>query len=78
MTRSSFQSALEEILDVPPGSLQESDTRDTVAGWTSVADIQILATVSGEFGIEADGELIEAETVRDLLDALEARGAFRS
>ena len=77
MTRLSFQTMLEEILDVPSGSLRESDTRDTVAGWTSVADVQILAVASSELGVEADGELVQAETVGELLDVLDGRGAFR-
>lgn len=78
MTRSGFKSALEEILKVPRGSLQESDSRDTVASWSSIADVQILTTVTSEFGLEPDVALLEAETISDLLDALEAKNAFSS
>ena len=76
MTRSGFKDALEEILQVPRGSLQDTDSRDTVTGWTSIADVQILTTITSEFGMEPDMELLEAETIGALLDALEARNAF--
>ena len=76
MTRSGFKAALEEILQMPGGSLQDSDSRETVSGWSSIADVQILTTITSEFGLEPDMALLEAETVGDLLDALEAKDAF--
>ena len=76
MTRAGFKTALEEILGVPQGGLQESDTRDTIEGWSSLADVQILTSITSEFGIEPDSELMEAETVQDLMVVLENRGAF--
>ena len=78
MTRSGFKTALEEILQMPHGSLQESDSRETVPGWSSIVDVQILTTITSEFGLEPDMELLEAETVSDLLDALETKNAFSS
>ena len=39
--------------------------------------VQIFSLITSEFGIEPDDELIEAETVGDLLQALERKGAFR-
>jgi acyl carrier protein len=41
-----------------------------------VADVQILSGIESEFGIEPDAELMEAETVGELLGVLESRGAF--
>lgn len=76
MTRSSFYAVLEDILQMPHGSLKESDSRASVATWSSLADVQILTIVSSEFGMEADAELIEAETVGDLVRLLEERNAF--
>lgn len=76
MTRSAFKTALEEILEMPRGTLQESDSRETVASWSSIADVQILTTITSEFGLEPDMALLEAETVGDLLDALETKNAF--
>jgi acyl carrier protein len=77
MTRSGFLRAMEEILDVPKRTLREEDSRDTVAQWTSLADVQIFSLITSEFGIEPDSELIEAETVGDLLTGLQGKGAFR-
>jgi acyl carrier protein len=76
MTRSAFKTALEEILQMPRGSLKESDSRETVASWSSIADVQILTTITSEFGLEPDMALLEAETVGDLLDALDTKNAF--
>jgi acyl carrier protein len=76
MTRSAFKTALEEILEIPSGSLKESDSRETVASWSSIADVQILTTITSEFGLEPDMALLEAETVSDLLEALETKNAF--
>lgn len=77
MTRSGFVRAIEEILGIPSRTLREEDTRDSVAQWTSLADVQIFSLVTAEFGIEPDGALIEAESVGSLLRVLEDKGAFR-
>ncbi|MGP8243491.1 MAG: hypothetical protein ACLQVN_03120 [Bryobacteraceae bacterium] len=68
---------MEEILGVPTRTLREQDSRDTVAQWTSLADVRIFSLIETEFGIEPDAEVIEAETVADLLRTLEGRSAFR-
>jgi acyl carrier protein len=76
MTRSGFLRAMEEILGVATRTLREEDSRDSVAQWTSLADVQIFSLITSEFGIEPDSELIEAETVGDLLQVLRSRGLF--
>jgi acyl carrier protein len=76
MTRTGFRSSLEEILGVPAGSLRDSDSRETIEAWSSIADVQILTSITSEFGIEPDAELMEAETAGDLLEILDNRGAF--
>lgn len=73
MTRSGFKAVLEDILAVPRGSLTDADSRDTVEGWSSIADVQILTSITSEFGLEPEADLLEAETVGDLLDVLELR-----
>lgn len=75
MTKNRFKKVLEEILDVPPGSLTEADSRDTVAGWSSLIDVQILTAVESELGIDAEAEL-DFDTVGELLDQLDAVHAF--
>ncbi len=71
MTRSDFQSAVEEILELPRGALKDSDDRDSIATWTSLADVQILTFISSEFGLEPEAEMMEAATFGDLVRQLE-------
>jgi acyl carrier protein len=77
MTRLGFLRAMEQMFGVATRTLREDASRETVAQWTSLADVQIFSLITSEFGIEPDDELIEAETVGDLLQALQDRGAFR-
>lgn len=67
---------MEEILGLPAGALKDSDTRDTIESWSSVADVQIISGMTADCGIEPDAEIMEAESVGDLLAALDDRGAF--
>ena len=76
MTRSAFKTVLEDILAVPRGTLRDNDTRETVAGWSSLADVQILTYISNEFGIEADLSLLEADSIGELMRVLEERRAL--
>ena len=76
MTRAAFRSMLEEILSVSPGSLQDSDTRDTVQDWSSLVDVQIITVIGSELALEEDIELMSFDTVGELLDELDQRSAF--
>ena len=76
MTRAAFRSMMEDILSVHPGSLQDSDTRETVKDWSSLVDVQIMTVIGSELALDEDPELIAFETVGELLDELEQRGAF--
>jgi acyl carrier protein len=76
MTRDAFKAALEDILGVPRGMLQDTDTRERVEGWSSIVDVQILAYITSEFGLEPDVDMLEAESVGDLLNVLERRQAL--
>ncbi|HEX7070143.1 MAG TPA: hypothetical protein VF190_05035 [Rhodothermales bacterium] len=74
MTKAAFTTLLEEILQVPSGGLSESDTRDSIENWSSLADVEIMTVISSELGIDA--ELLEYETIGDLLRLLDAEAAF--
>ena len=74
MTRPAFKALLEEIFRVPPGSLAESDTRETVENWSSLVDVEIMTIIGSELGVDA--ELLEYETVGELLDLLEGQQVF--
>ena len=76
MTRTAFRSMLEEIFAVPPGALQDSDTRDTVKDWSSLVDVQIMTVIGSELALDEDPELMSFESVGELLDELEQRSAF--
>jgi hypothetical protein len=77
MSRLAFRRALADILGVAPACLKESDTRETVETWTSIADVQIMTMIASDLGVEPDAELLHAETIGELLTALEGRFAFR-
>lgn len=74
MSRAAFKTLLEEILRVPPGSLGESDTRETVENWSSLVDVEIMTIISSELGVDA--ELLEYETIGELLDLLQGQQVF--
>jgi hypothetical protein len=76
MTRDEFRTAMEDILGVPHGRLKDSDSRDTMESWSSIADVQILAYLTSETGIDPDAELMEADTFGDLVEVLDQRAAF--
>ncbi|MBV8820663.1 MAG: hypothetical protein JO022_20045 [Acidobacteriaceae bacterium] len=73
MTSADFRAAIEEILELPPDSLQDSDSRDSIPTWTSLADVKIVTFVASEFGVEPDPELMEAQTFGELVKALEEK-----
>jgi hypothetical protein len=76
MTKTAFRSMLEEILSADPGSLRDTDTRAAVKNWTSLADVQIMTVMASDLGLQEDAELLDYETIGELLDLLEQRGAF--
>jgi acyl carrier protein len=76
MTRDAFLAALEEILGKAPGTLDTGDTRESVPGWSSLTDVNILTVIFSELGIEAEEDLLDYKSVGDLLDILARRNAF--
>ena len=63
-----------------PGSLRDSDTRDSIAEWSSLVDVQILTAISSEMGLDPDADFLEeftaCDSIGDLFELLEQRGAF--
>ena len=76
MTRAAFLTTLEEILNVPSGRLQATDTRESVPGWSSLTDVNILTVIFSELGIEAEEDLLDYKTVGELVDILDRLHAF--
>ena len=55
MTRSGYKTWLAEILGVPSASLRDSDSRETIEAWSSLADVQILTGITSDaFTSDAD------------------------
>jgi acyl carrier protein len=76
MTKEAFIFTLAETLGVPPRSLQSTDTRDTIKGWSSLTDVTILTVIFSELGIEAEDDLLDYQSVGELLQILEGKQAF--
>lgn len=67
---------MEDILGLSPGVLKDSDTRESIPSWTSLADVNILTTISSELGIEPEAALLEATTFGEMIQWLDSQGAF--
>jgi acyl carrier protein len=78
MTRLEFQNAAEDMFKIPRGSLKPTDSRDTIEGWQSFVDVDLLSLIENQFGIQAESEIVEQETFGDLVQFLESKGAFGS
>jgi acyl carrier protein len=76
MTKAAFKNLLEDILGVPSGSLANSDTRDTIAGWSSLTDVQIMTAIWSELGVESEAGAFDFENIGDLLAQLDETQAF--
>lgn len=76
MTKAAFIATLEEILGVRPGELRVTDTRETVPGWSSLIDVNILTVIFSELGIEAEEDLLDYQSVGELLEILDRLDAF--
>ena len=75
MTKNEFRATLEDLLEIPRGSLRDEDTRETVKMWSSLVDVQIMFLLESELELE-DPEMLSYDSVGDLIVALEQRGAF--
>lgn len=76
MTRLEFQNAAEDLFKIPRGSLKPTDSRDTIKGWESFVDVDLINLIEKQFGIEVESEIVEQETFGDLVQLLESKGAF--
>ena len=76
MTRAEFQASVEDLFGVPPGSLKDSDSRETIENWSSLEDVNLLALIRAELGLDADAELIQVETIGELIGLLQDKGVL--
>ncbi len=69
------RSAVAETLGLAPDDLNENAGMDTVAEWTSLQHLAVIAAVEERFGIEMDmDEMTSATTIAALADMVSAHG----
>ena len=69
MNPSEFYLKLDEMLDLPPGTLKGNEALEEVEGWDSVAVITFIAMADSEFGaMLPPKEIAACRSVSDLLD----------
>lgn len=69
MNAKDFLLALDELLELDPGTLKGSETLESLDTWDSLAVISFIALVDEKLGRVIEGQrLAKAKTVADLLD----------
>jgi acyl carrier protein len=76
MTRNGFRELIADLLGTTAAQLPDATEKESVGSWSSLVDVQIAAAIQTELGVEPTAEMIEAHTVGQLLDLLEAAGVF--
>ncbi|WP_372399262.1 phosphopantetheine-binding protein [Azospirillum sp. HJ39] len=68
MDRKDFLLALDEMLELDPGTLSGDEVLESLDSWDSLAVISFIALVDEKTGVVVEGEkLAKARTVADLL-----------
>ena len=68
MNRKDFLLALDEMLELDPGTLQGPEVLKEIDSWDSLAVISFIALADEKFNVVVEGEkLAAARTVDDLL-----------
>lgn len=68
MTKKEFYLQLDELLELPPGTIKGDEQLADVARWDSLSVMGFVALLDREFGLRASGESINAcRTVPELV-----------
>lgn len=68
MNTTEFLLALDEMLELDPGTLTGTEALEDLENWDSLAVISFIALVDEKLGLVVEGEkLVKAKTVADLL-----------
>ena len=63
-----------DVLDLDPGSIDASTTKDTTDSWDSLNHINLVVALEQEFQVSFDVAEIESmQTFTDILDTLEKK-----
>lgn len=67
--------AIADVLNADPASLTDASSPDTVAGWDSLAMVNLVAELEAAFGVEFDIlEIAEFHTVGIIKSTLQDKG----
>lgn len=68
MKTSEFLLLLDELMELPAGTLKGPETLDSLSQWDSLASVGFIALVDRHLGMAADpGKIAAAETIADLV-----------
>ena len=68
MTRSEFYATIDDILELPAGTITGKETLTDVPNWDSLAVVNYIATCNGLFGVMLKGDRVkESKTIEDLI-----------
>ncbi len=71
MTKQEFLRLLDEIVEVDPGTLEGNMHLEEIETWDSFATMGFIALVDEQFNLTlSPKEIIECETIDDLVDLL--------
>jgi len=71
MDTKTFCAKLDEVLDVPAGTVQPGQALDKLEGWDSVAVLSFIAMADAEYGVMVPAKAInECRTVDDLANLI--------
>jgi acyl carrier protein len=74
MNKQEFLVLLDEIVEVEPGTIKESDVLKGVEGWDSMAVMGLIAMADEKFGVALAPEKIAASiTVADIVTLLDGQ-----
>jgi hypothetical protein len=76
MTRNAFLREMDEILDLPVGTLQGNERLEELKNWDSTSLITFIALAESKNGVNISlGEIVTCNTVADLLRLAKAEGS---
>jgi acyl carrier protein len=68
VTRAEFYATLDDILEIPPGTIKGPEKLGSFQTWDSLAVVNYIATCNGLFGVVLEGTPVKAsQTVEDLV-----------
>ena len=59
------------VMEVPLDDISEDATKETIANWDSMRQLNLVFALEDQFGVKfADEDILRMNGVRDILDAL--------